>query len=279
MSRYREKTAFAHPLTVRRKMKHYIFFLFGILYFFSQPSLATSNQSKDNFWQEDVWKNPSRGFLYYGPNQQTNAKNQDKDLMKLDSVEKLQAEALARLKRAIMTPNRETLTSYLQVNHFLLKKSQDFAQSWKETLWELPQFDETVSYPKANFAQVALKEHKAQAQKQALEKLREDFALIFVIQANCPYCEMMAPVNQFIEQNYGLKTLAVFMGTTQPATWPHAKPDNGILRRLVQETGTTIEQTPAVFLVQKNGSAQLIASGALSAQELIERFLIIAQSS
>ena len=53
-----------------------------------------------------------------------------------------------------------------------------------------------------------------------------------------------------------------------------AKPDNGIVKRLMTLSGSVPTVTPAIFLVDRQGNeAQLIASGALSLQDLKDRLV------
>lgn len=228
--------------------------------------------ASDNFWEEDVWTSDTRGFLYYGPEEKDD-KRKDRKLSQITTLKDLQREAQARLARAVMSPSKETLSSYLEVNHFMLEKSNTFAKTWQQTLWGLPQFDQTVTFPNANFAQVALKENKAKEKQSRLSALKNRYALLFVVQEGCSFCDVMAPVSRFLEETHGIKTLPIYIGNAQPASWPNALPDNGILRQLSEKTQTTITQTPAIFVVAQSGEARLIASGALAADELINRFL------
>ncbi len=232
-------------------------------------------QESQNFWTEDVWKNPRRGFLFYGPHEsQKKDKNTDRPLESLSTIEAIQAEVQARLNRAILTPNAETLASYLEINHFLLTKSETFAQTWERTLFNHPQFDATVQYPSANFAQVMVKDAKRETQQNALIALKDRWALAIVVQEGCTFCDAMAPVMAFIEETLQLEVMAIYQ-TVQPKAWPNARKDNGILARLIAESNTTIESTPAIFAVSKDGAVIRLATGAVSVEEIIKRLLMI----
>ncbi len=239
---------------------------------------SVTHAGKDNFWQEDVWTSDTRGFLYYGP-EEKEGKTKDRKLSQITSLEDIQKEAQARLARAVMNPTIESLSCFLEVNHFMLEKSNTFAKTWQQTLWGLPQFDATVTFPNANFAQVALKENQSKEKQSRLSALKDHYALLFVIREGCSFCEVMAPVSRFLEETHGIKTLPIYIGNAQPASWPNALPDNGILRQLSEKTQTTITQTPAIFVVAQSGEARLIAPGALSADELINRFLASVKSN
>ena len=59
-------------------------------------SQSETYASSDNFWQEDVWTSDTRGFLYYGP-EDNEGKRKDRELSQITSLEDLQKEAQARL--------------------------------------------------------------------------------------------------------------------------------------------------------------------------------------
>lgn len=233
-------------------------------------SLPTLVSGQEDFWTEDVWKNPERGFLFYGEDKEQT----DKDPQNMKTVEELRAEAQRRLNIAVMNPTEENLTAYLEINTLMLEKSTVFAQRWKETLWANPGFDHTVVHPNANFAQVALKDEKKITKDASLKTLASQAGLVVLVQAGCSFCSMMAPVIQRLQQETGMETLAISVKGDVASEWPQAKPDNGIVKRLMTLSGSVPTVTPAVFLVDRTGqNAQLIASGALSLEDLKDRLV------
>ena len=205
-------------------------------------------QAQNNFWTEDVWVSPDRGFLFY----QEKAKANPPEVPEFATVEELRAEAQRRLNVAVMEPSAENIKSYLAINTVMLEKSMRFAERWKETLWSNPAYDHTTLHPNANFAQVALKDEAKQNKEISLKKLSSQAGLVVLVQAGCSFCSMMVPVMKRLTQT--------------------ARPDNGIVKRLITLSGSAPTVTPAIFLVEKSGkTAQLIASGALSLEDLKER--------
>lgn len=233
-------------------------------------SLPTLVSGREDFWTEDVWKNPERGFLFYGEDKEQT----DKDPQNMKTVEELRAEAQRRLNIAVMNPTEENLTAYLEINTLMLEKSTVFAQRWKETLWANPGFDHTVVHPNANFAQVALKDEKKTAKDASLKGLASQAGLVVLVQAGCSFCSMMAPVMANLSAQTGMSVLPVSIKGDVSNDWPNAKPDNGIVNRLMTLSGSVPTVTPAVFLVDRSGqNAQLIASGALSLEDLKDRLV------
>ena len=241
------------------------------------PSVAWQYSANTNFWDEDIWKDPNRGFLFYGT-ERSEQEEEPRELASIKTLPELKVEVKKRLETAVMDPSEEHLTAYLEANTFLLQKSMDFAQSWQQTQWGHPAYDFTVTHPNANFAQIALKEDKNREQKLQLADIREDWALVFIVQAGCRFCDMMAPIAKLLEEETGLTHLALHISPNKPMAWPQALPENGTLRRLIQMTGSTLTQTPAVFMVRSDSQkAYLIATGALSVEELTHRVLVTAQ--
>ena len=131
---------------------------------------------------------------------------------------------------------------------------------------------EALAKANANFAQVALKDEAKQNKEISLKNLSTQAGLVVLVQAGCSFCSMMAPVMERLTQETGLSVLPISIKGDVSAEWPTARPDNGIVKRLVTLSGSVPTVTPAIFLVEKSGeTAHLIASGALSLEDLKER--------
>lgn len=231
---------------------------------------ALSLGAEESFWTEDVWKNPDRGFLFYGEKKPDEAK----DPKEFETVEELKFEAQKRLNVAVMNPTESNIKAYLEINTLMLEKSSQFAQRWKETLWANPGFDHTVVHPNANFAQVALKDKTKLEKEAALTQLAQSSGLVILVQNGCSFCGLMAPVIHRLQEETGFNVLAVTIKGGIPQEWPASKPDNGIVKRLMTLSGSVPTVTPAIFLVDRQGKeAHLIASGALSLEDLKDRLV------
>lgn len=229
------------------------------------------NAAEKNFWTEDVWVSPDRGFLFY---QEKVSPEEQKEQPEFETVEELKAEAQRRLNVAVMDPSEANLKAYLAINTLMLEKSNLFAKRWQETLWANPAFDHTVVHPNANFAQVALKDEAKSGKEKILKQLSSQAGLVVLVQPGCSFCSLMAPIISHLQEETGINTLAITIKGGIPQEWPNAKPDNGIVKRLMTLSGSVPTVTPAVFLVSRDGqSAQLVASGALSLEDLKERLV------
>lgn len=108
----------------------------------------------------------------------------------------------------------------------------------------------------------------------ALTQLAQSSGLVILVQNGCSFCGLMAPVIHRLQEETGFNVLAVTIKGGIPQEWPVAKPDNGIVKRLMTLSGSVPTVTPAIFLVDRKGEqAQLIASGALSLEDLKDRLV------
>lgn len=233
--------------------------------------VSTAPLASENFWTEDVWVSPDRGFLFY---QEKVSPEEEKPLPEFETVEELKAEAQRRLNVAVMDPTESNLKAYLAINTLMLEKSNRFAKRWQETLWANPAFDHTVLHPNANFAQVALKDEAKQNKEAAIKQLASQAGLVVLVQSGCSFCSMMAPVIERLSQESGFSVLPISIKGDVASEWPNAKPDNGVVKRLMTLSGSVPTVTPAVFLISRDGqSAELVASGALSLEDLKDRLV------
>ena len=237
------------------------------------PTLALASET---FWTEDVWKTDDRGFLFYGP-LVTEPKEKPIPLESIQTVEALHAERDRRLHLAIMTPSEENIAAYQEVNTFMLEKSALFADMWRRSLWSHPQYDFTAQYPTANFAQVALKDERTTLRRDEIQALTADWGLIVVVNAECRFCDLMAPIAQKLTDVFGFEILAINVSSTPSASWPEALPDNGTIALLTDRTGEPVTTTPTVFLVNRDRQRfARVATGVVSFEELIHRIHTLA---
>ncbi|MBQ5766407.1 MAG: conjugal transfer protein TraF, partial [Burkholderiaceae bacterium] len=95
---------------------------------------------------------------------------------------------------------------------------------------------------------------------------------IIVIDPDCPYCDLMAPIARKLNETFGFEVLAINAGKKASIAWPEAKPDNGTLRVLMERTNEPITTTPTIFLVHRDRTRiHRVATGVVALEELIHR--------
>ena len=265
-----------------------------------------------SWWDEDVWADPDRPFLYYGDAQAPNVRPgssekpaevpkaapkpvDPEDFSAFKTVEDLKAERTRRLNAAVMTPTPANMQAYQAINAHMLALSARFSQAWQYARMQNPGYDFTTSHPSANFATVELSGVKRQRAEQLVTSLKGDAGLLFIGRRGDPLTAVAAgPVRAFAN-TWGLELLAVADGIDEPARGDEVpsfegfevvQPDAGRAKSL------GIATLPAVLLVPnpeamtrpdfallKGGLAgrdgMLIAAGAVSGEELSRRLVFL----
>lgn len=226
-----------------------------------------------SWWDEDVWADPDRPFLYYGdnrvpdmrpgapvekkvektPEKKAEAKPFDpEDFSSFKTVEALKMEREKRLNAAVMNPSPDNIKSYQAINAHMLGLSARFAQAWQLGRFMNPGYDWTTTAPSANFATVQMAENLRQQSDSLVKSLRNDAGLLFIGRAGDPLTAIAAnPVRAFAK-TWHLELMAVAAGIDEPASgkavpgfegFETVLPDGGRARTL------GISTLPAVVLI------------------------------
>lgn len=232
-----------------------------------------------SWWDEDVWADPDRPFLYYGdphvpdlrpgaprtpaeaPKAEASAKEakeakekpfDPEDFSAFKTVEALKAERERRLNAAVMTPTPANMQSFQAINAHMLALSARFAQAWQYGRMMNPGYDFTTTSPSANFATVELAGMKRQRADALVTSLQGDAGLLFIGRRGDPLTAVAAgPVRAFAN-TWGLELLAVAVGIDEAARgdevpsfegFDRVQPDAGRAKSL------GISTLPAVVLV------------------------------
>ena len=166
----------------------------------ARPHDAPDVRHPSTWWDEDVWADPDRPFLYYGDNEvpdmrpgstveppepQSVVKPDEKpfdpeDFTAFKTVEDLRAERERRLNTAIMNPSPSNMQSYQAINAHLLALSARFAQAWQLGRMQNPGYDWTTTAPSANFATVELGAMKRDKSHALVKSLQGDAGILFI---------------------------------------------------------------------------------------------------
>ncbi len=236
------------------------------------------------WWEQDIWKDPERGFHYYPEPRRPREKPENKpkepisrkSLKDIADLDELKAERERRLKAAVMNPSTENMVAYLEANTLVLQKSAMFADVWRRTVWTHPEFSFNAQNPTANFAQAELRQARMMAREDTARDLAGDHGLLFFYRSDCPYCKLQAPVLRRLSERYGIEVLAISLDGGPLDGWPEAKPDNGISN--VVSLGRGIEAVPALYLVSRDRrQAVLLGAGVLALDDIVERMHVLAK--
>ena len=265
-----------------------------------------------SWWDEDVWADPDRPFLYYGDEQAPDVRPgstekpaevpkaeprpvDPEDFSAFKTVDDLKAERTRRLNAAVMTPTPANMQAYQAINAHMLALSARFSQAWQYARMQNPGYDFTTSHPSANFATVELSGVKRRRADQLITSLKGDAGILFIGRRGDPLTAVAAgPVRAFAN-TWGLELLAVADGIDEPArgdTVPSfegfdvVQPDAGRAKSLGIATLPAVVLVPNPeamarpdFALLKGGLAgrdgMLIAAGAVSGEELSRRLVFL----
>ena len=166
----------------------------------ARPHDSPDVRHPSTWWDEDVWADPDRPFLYYGdnavpdmrpgstvepPEPQSVVMPDEKpfdpeDFTAFKTVEDLRGERERRLNTAIMNPSPANMQSYQAINAHLLALSARFAQAWQLGRMLNPGYDWTTTAPSANFATVELGAIKRDKSHALVKSLQGDAGLLFI---------------------------------------------------------------------------------------------------
>lgn len=255
----------------------------------ARPHDAPDVRHPSTWWDEDVWADPDRPFLYYGDNEvpdmrpgstveppepQSVVKPDEKpfdpeDFTAFKTVEDLRAERERRLNTAIMNPSPANMQSYQAFNAHLLALSARFAQAWQLGRMQNPGYDWTTTAPSANFATVELGAIKRDKSHALVKSLQGDAGLLFIGKKGDPLTQVAA-------------------GSAVPGFegFDLVQPDAGRAKKLGVNTLPAVILVPNPkamsrpdFALLRGGLAgrdgMLIAAGAVSGEALSRRLVFI----
>lgn len=251
--------------------------------------IETLEESKDWF-HEDIWKDPERGFLFYPPDKPkvikkkpleqrpTKEAEKPKTIEEMKTLEEIQAE-LKRLKStAIMNPTKSNVLSYLQAQKFVMEKSSLFADTARRVAWQNAEVDYNAKSPTANFALGNQRDRRDAEERKALQSLAQTNGLLYFYKGDCSFCHDQAPVLQLFERRYGIPVMAVSLDGSAIREFPNAKMDNGISRMV--SSGKGISVTPTIYLLDRQTKTAVpLGSGVLAMEDIVDRIWVLTQTS
>lgn len=201
------------------------------------------------------------------PNTETPPAVQDE---KADPVKVVEAEHKAleqALDRAIVTPTRENVKAYLELNQRLMAQAGDFAEAWRGAIWSNPSLDYSLVSPVGSSAYVKA-DADAAANEQKLLQAAQQWGLVFFFRGTCPYCHSFAPLLKQFAQHYGFRIVDVSLDGGGLPEFPNPQPNNQAAQNL------RVEAVPAVYLVSPS-TRQIVPAvfGLVGWSDLVQRVI------
>lgn len=240
--------------------------------------------SGGNWWDQDPWANPERGFNWYPPDEppkppkkeepKTALKTKPKNIKEMKRVEDIREELKRLRDKAIIDPTEKNIYAYLDANQFVMDKSAMFTDMWRRVVWQNPDVDYNVRNPAATFAQQSIKEKRTQDTETLMGRLAATHGVLFFYRGDCDFCHMQAPIMKMLRDRYGIEVMAVSMDGARIREFQDAKKDNGI--SMVVSQGRGIETVPATYLISRDQKQVIpLGAGVLALDEIVERIRVL----
>jgi conjugal transfer pilus assembly protein TraF len=237
--------------------------MMGFLIFLSTTSEAAS-----------FWNTHSAGWHWYQDpkaDQPSSEKTQQDPSKQMQS---LQISIKRAMDNAILNPTPENIKAYIEIQNRVAAQASVFADVWRRALWTYPQLDYSLAHPTNQTAKHAYLDKERAKMESAIHMLSKTDGLFFFFKGSCPYCHQMAPLVKSFAEHYGFSIIPISMDGDALPEFPNAKLNQSVAAQL------HVTAVPALFMVNPNLHRIIpIASGLISADELIQRTYLLTQVS
>lgn len=167
-------------------------------------------------------------------------------------------------KIAVITGKREDLENFLTTQYIIAEKGVDFARKLQRITETNARFSDNQSYYK-NLQDQYIKEAE---DNEILNTSNKRYALVFIYDSTCPYCQRQYPIIQSFKKEYNFKVLGI------SADGNHF---DGLDEKLTDSeiaSHSFVAAFPTIILLDKEKpSKTFISKGLITLDELKERII------
>lgn len=177
------------------------------------------------------------------------------------------------LARAVLRPAPEHYREYLRLTAAIQAQAQRFALGFKQTIWQTPEFDYTLTAPVRAEAIAANNQRALRQETADLGALADRYGLVFFLRSDCPSCQRFAPILKTFAAQYGFSVLPVSLDGPGVPEFPTPKPNALLAQKL------KVDVVPTVFLVDPvRNHLRPVSYGFTDASTLAKKILWAAHS-
>ncbi len=167
------------------------------------------------------------------------------------------------LSLAIVSPTEENVAEYMRAQRKWILQSNAFAQTWGKTLLEHPELGDFLTTPTSSYGILAKKALDTQQRKELLQKLSQDYFLLFFFKGGDPLSQKAAEVLHLFASTNRWKYKAVSLDGIGLPQFETFELDKGISDLFV------VRATPSLFVVNPTEmQAYPVGAGLLTVSEI-----------
>lgn len=185
-----------------------------------------------------------------------------------EQIDGLRAELVEARSQAILAPTQDNVLVYLSLQRKMVEQASDFAEIWKQAVWQHPELDYENTHPQGHIAKQIIKAEQKHLRNKHFASLSEDYGIIYIGSASCAICHAYGPLLRDFAGRWNLHILAVSSDNSSLQGFPHSVVDNGQLSRLGLKN-TSLPMT--VLFDRANKSVVPIGAGFITYDELERR--------
>ncbi|MEC9364766.1 MAG: conjugal transfer protein TraF, partial [Pseudomonadota bacterium] len=207
-------------------------------------------------------------FWYRDPKSAEEPTAPEPPVPSIDPVEQIKAQRQQleiAVSRAILSPTRDNMRRYLQLNQQLMAQAGRFAEAWRGLVWSEPALDYSLVSPVGASAYLKADSDAASDEAQLAAAARR-WGLLFFFRGSCPYCHRLAPLLRRFAEHYGFDIVGVSLdGGTLPE-FPQPRRND----RAAESLG--VQAVPALYLADPQTRRIVPAAfGLVGWSELVRR--------
>lgn len=182
-------------------------------------------------------------------------------------------ENLPKLRdQAIDNPTKENVRAYLVAQKLWVNTASNFSTAFSNVVMENPWLSEEKYRPTSAFGTAMYDKRSASNRSAVMRKIAKDVGIWFFFSSTCDACHVLAPVLRGMQDQIGIKVLAISNDGKGLPDFPKYVRDRG------QGAKYNITAFPTMLLYKDN-KLYPVAEGLVSAEQLTDRILYFAKEN
>lgn len=185
-------------------------------------------------------------------------------------IEKIKKDLDGKRAKAIINPSPENVKAYISAQETMMDKASTFSDVWRRVIWQNPDLNYENKRPVNNAAVASYNDARRDVERKTMDQIRKEWGIFFFFRSDCAYCHKLAPTVKFIAEQYGITVFPISGDGGALKEFPAAQRDNGLADML------GIKSVPMLVLGNIKDRRMIpLASGVISAQDIVERIYIL----